>query len=829
MYNSQAPTTTNPNGKEFIIADGPPFANGALHIGHAFNKILKDTIARFKLLQGYKVRYENESCSFFRLQPAWDCHGLPIEVKAIKAGNDALDPVELRDKCKQFAETSIKNQLAEMMSWGLLIDTTNIIKTTDPKYEAKQLRIFAQLVRKGLVYSALRPVHWSLSSKTALAEAELEYKDIKGVQAWYKVRLVGEGNVHALVWTTTPWTVPVNEAIAFNPNLDYVIAEYAQGTFIIAQKSLESTFSAPPKSIRPIKLSGMEYEWQGRKPFLPAEWVTEVGTGLVHVAPCYGENDFALAQEFNLPVPDIFNDDGSYGCFKDIEEATEYYLRLAWKHEPYIHTNHAIDWRTHHHVITRCTKQWFLNISRDRPELERAIHQASFIPARGKERLKEMIQTRDAWCISRQRAWGVPIPAIEGEGGSRILDSNVIEEFADYVENDSSNAWWQMDSFTGRKIVKPVETMDVWFDSGTMWANLPSMADIYVEGIDQFRGWFQSSLILSVLSKVDTMKAPFRTLLAHGFVLDKDGNKMSKSLGNVIEPSNVILQYGLDTLRYWACSNDWTKSIMVSNEHLKQAQVGLQVIRGALRYMQGNLGDFKEPIEVNEMRTIDKIAIARTNELIREYSHHMQMYNFQLALATIQSYLQHLSAFYFDSVKDRLYCGFRDERRQIQTVLHYIKGCITALVYPILPLLVEEILSVENGSSGLNWPKVLPADPELLRLGEKLEKFKSVSSMIRQRGSKGFYIPEGEAKLEISEREANEILQAAETTFTTSHQCDTLVYEWTQMQFDHGMVLDVGCKEMPLKECPRCRLANRAHDKELCDRCERVMSAAKLE
>ena len=447
---------------------------------------------------------------------------------------------------------------------------------------------------------------------------------------------------------------------------------------------------------------------------------------IFHVAPCYGENDFSLAKEFNLPVVDLFNDDGSYGQFKNIEEATEHYLSLAWKHEPYTHTNHAIDWRTHHPVITRCTKQWFLDTFRDRSKLEHAMNQASFIPARGRDRLREMLGARDAWCISRQRAWGVPIPAIEGENGNRVLDASVIEEFADHVERESSSTWWQMDTFAGRRIAKPVETMDVWFDSGTMWANLSSAADIYIEGVDQFRGWFQGSLILSVLGRREGEKgeAPFRTLLAHGFILDKDGNKMSKSLGNVIEPSSVIMKYGLDVLRYWACSNDWTKSVMISEEHLKQAEAGVQTIRGALRYMQGNLGDFKEPVGMSEMRTIDRLAIARTNDLIREYSHHMQTYNFQLALAVLQSYMQRLSAFYFDSVKDRLYCGSEDERCQVQTVLHYVKECITALVYPILPLLVEEVLSVENKTNKLGWPKALPADPELLRLGEDLQRLK---------------------------------------------------------------------------------------------------------
>lgn len=753
-------------------------------------------------------------------------------MKAIKAGNDSrLDPLELREKCKQFAETSIKDQLAEMMSWGLYIDTTNVIRTMDSNYEAKQLRIFAKLVEKGLIYSALRPVHWSISSKTALAEAELEYKDIEGRQAWYKVPLIDEDDIHALVWTTTPWTIPANEAIAFNPNFEYVIVEYAQGTFILAQKCLESIFSVSPKSIRSINLNDKRYEWQGRKSFLPAEWVTEVGTGLVHIAPCYGENDFALAKEFDLPMVDFFNDDGSYGTFKNIEEATEHYLNLAWKHESYTHINHAIDWRTRHPVITRCTKQWFLDISRDRSKLERAINQASFIPARGKDRLREMIGTREVWCISRQRAWGVPIPAIEGENGDRFLDHTVIEEFANHVENESSSAWWQMDTFAGRKIAKPVETMDVWFDSGTMWASLPSTADIYIEGIDQFRGWFQSSLILSVLGRngdEGEVRAPFGTLLAHGFILDKDGNKMSKSLGNVVEPCKVIMRHGLDALRYWACSNDWTKSVMISEEHLKQAEANVHAVRGALRYMQGNLGDFKEPVEVNEMRTIDRIAIARTNELIREYSHHMQTYNFQLALATLQSHLQHLSAFYFDSIKDRLYCGDENERRQIQTVLHYIKECITALVYPILPLLVEEVLSVEGRSDRLSWPKALSADPELLRLGENLQKLKSASSVIRQRGSKTFCIPEGQTKLGITECEVNEILQAAGTTFETS-QHDTLTYEWRQIQLDDCTVLDIGFREVVLEECPRCWLSNRIRDRELCDRCASVVCNVKLE
>ena len=680
------------------------------------------------------------------------------------------------------------------------------------EYEARELRLFADIVERGLVYEDLRPVHWSTSSRTALAEAELEHVDTLGVQAWFAFPTSIDG-CSTLVWTTTPWSLPANVAIAYSPHLEYVKIVLDGQSFIVARKAASALFPEATMG-ESVDLVGLTYG-QGR-PFVPADFVTDNGTGLVHVAPCYGLDDFAVSKRYGLETIDLLNDDGSFknGQFQSLSDANEFYLKQAFRYAPYTHKDAPVDWRTKQPTIIRCTRQWFIDIKRDQSLMEKAVDAVTWMPESGRQRMLEMLRIRDQWCISRQRAWGVPIPAILKDG-KRHLDPDIIRAFAERVEAEGSGSWYSMDTEKafGFKKAEPVETLDVWFDSGTMWASSDKQADLYIEGTDQFRGWFQASLLTSVLARQGT---PFQTLLAHGFVLDAQGNKMSKSLGNVIEPSAVVDRYGLDVLRYWVASSDWTKSVALSDEHLRQATTNVQSIRNVLRFMKANLYDFDDPVAFTELRALDCIALAVTHQLISDMTAHMNAFNFQQACITLQLFLQDFSANYLDSIKDRLYCSPARsvERRSAQTALFFGLNCLNRLVYPLAPILAEEVYGDPSCPIGLSdWPTPLPFDPELLTLYDTLRAIKAHVCAFRNLKDKNrtsFVVSNFNS---IPPHELGEILQGVRTDYAVADDSGA---------FSVVPGTDIGVKVYLSKdhECSRCWLAASTSPDGLCSRCQ---------
>lgn len=748
-----------------------------------------------------------------RLRPAWDCHGLPIELKALQSASNKASVDERRQRCREFCEQSIERQKADMHSWGLLLDHANPIKTMSNEYEVRELCVFAEIVERGLVYEDLRPVHWSTSSSTALAEAELEHADTLGVQAWFAFPTSIDG-CSALVWTTTPWSLPANVAIAYSPRVEYVKVVLSGQRFIMAREAASTSFPEAAIVEESVDLVGLTYG-QGR-PFIPADFVTSNGTGLVHVAPCYGLDDFALSKRHGLATIDLLNDDGSFtsGQFQSLSDANDFYLKQAIRHAPYIHKDAPIDWRTKQPTIVRCTRQWFIDIRQKQGGIEEAVEAVTWIPEGGRQRMLEMLRLRDQWCISRQRAWGVPIPAIIKDG-RRHLDPEIIRAFAARVEREGGGSWYSLDTegAFGFKKAEPVETLDVWFDSGTMWASGDKQADLCIEGIDQFRGWFQSSLLTSVLAG---QRAPFQTLLAHGFILDAQGGKMSKSLGNVVEPSEIASRYGLDVLRYWVASSDWTKSVTLSEEHLRQAAAGVQSIRSVLRFMKANLYDFDDPVAFAELRTLDRIALALTHQLIGDTTAHMNAFNFQQTCSALQLFLQDFSANYLDSIKDRLYCSpaRSAERRSAQTALFFGLNCLNRLVYPLAPILAEEVHGDPSQPIGLSdWPAPLPFDPELLTLYDTLRAIKAhacARKSPKDKNRTSFVVSNFNA---IPPHELNEILQGVRTDYIAADSS-------APFSMVPGTAIGVNASVSTDYECPRCWLAASASPDGLCLRCQ---------
>lgn len=582
----------------FTIHDGPPFANGDLHIGHALNKMLKDTLLRSKIEQGYRVE----------LRPGWDCHGLPIEQKALRRSRSrTLAPAKLRAVCARFAGEAIERQRRAMLAWGLLADFDRPVLTMTPQYEATQLRVFAKFVEQNLVFMDKRPVYWSPSSETALAEAELEYHDEHlSRTSFVKFPVVGS-RLRLLIWTSTPWTLAANQAIALNPRLEYCIVRDAEGeSMVVAKSCLEFLRSRLERTLEIIGTISANEILSFRycnplvegadNPVLPADFVTgDVGTGLVHLAPAYGSDDFYVCRAHGIVEREVVTRDGLFNSaapprlrgksifdegldrmFGLLKEHQMLLAGLSYKHRyPY-------DWRSKKPVIQMVTNQWFIATERIKERLIQALDQVTIVPESGRRRFVNMIEARKDWCISRQRLWGVPIPCFyRKEDGLPVMDVEIVEHVANVVETRGSDAWWKLPisallpashQSKADELIKGNDTLDVWFDSGTFWSNhAVRQADVYIEGNDQYRGWFQSSLISSVVA---TGAAPYRTLVGCGFVVDRRGSKMSKSAGNVVAPKDIIKgggrdPYGTDILRLWTASSNFLGDV-----HLKPQTIG---------------------------------------------------------------------------------------------------------------------------------------------------------------------------------------------------------------------------------------------------------------
>lgn len=716
----------NKGNTPFVLHDGPPYANGAIHIGHALNKILKDFVLRYKTMKGFYAPYI----------PGWDTHGLPIEQALTKKGVNRKEMTvsDFRRLCHDYALEQVKMQKVQFKRLGILGEWDNPYITLNPTFEADQLRVFGAMAAKGLIYKGLKPVYWSPSSESALAEAEIEYEEVTSPSIYVAFE-IAEGarkGQKLIIWTTTPWTLPANLAISANPTLTYVVVEN-QGIKYIVAKSLLEKVSAVLKFDNPQVVEtflGTELEFvqyihplNGRIcPVILGEHVTDTdGTGLVHTAPGHGEDDYNVGKKYNLEILVPVDDRGMFT--KEALEFEGIYYEKAnpliieklenlgnLLHVSYFKHSYPHDWRTKKPIIFRATPQWFASIDLLKQPLLEEIKHTNWIQKWGELRIHNMIKDRNDWCISRQRAWGVPIPVFYAENGEAILDQAVIDHVASIVEEKGTNAWLDLDAkallpkgFThpgspNGIFRKETDIMDVWFDSGSSHKllarrGLSYPADLYLEGSDQYRGWFNSSLITGVALYG---KAPYKAVVSHGFVLDKDGRAMSKSLGNTTDPLKITSEMGADILRLWVSSVEYASDVRIGDQLMKQVSESYRKIRNTFKFLLSNLFDFNpttDLIPYNQLGSLDKVMLHKLEDLKQSVYEAFDQYRFDVVYRQVNNYMiNDLSAFYLDYTKDILYVESQKGllRRSVQTVLYEQLMTLLKVLNPILPHTTSE-------------------------------------------------------------------------------------------------------------------------------------------
>ncbi|GEK32637.1 isoleucine--tRNA ligase [Kurthia sibirica] len=716
----------------YILHDGPPYANGDLHMGHALNKVLKDMINRHRSMTGYFAPYV----------PGWDTHGLPIEHALTKKGHDRkkMTTAEFRDLCMTYAYEQVENQREQFRRIGVRGDWENPYITLKPEFEAHQIGVFGKMAEKGFIYKGLKPVYWSPSSESALAEAEIEYQDVTSPSIYVAFTVQDGKNILTsdekfIIWTTTPWTIPANLGISVNPAYKYIVVKANDEKFVIA-KGLLDTVAEKLSWENPVidrEIDGADLEnitakhplFDRTSLVMLGDHVTlDAGTGCVHTAPGHGEDDYQVGKRYGLETLSVVDNRGMMtedagefaGMFYDkankpISEKLKEVgalLDLTFFEHSYPH-----DWRTKKPVIYRATPQWFASIESFRDELLQAIRNTKFTPVWGETRLFNMIRDRGDWCISRQRTWGVPIPVFYAENGESIITPETISHVQDLFRDNGSNIWFQKtakellpEGFThagspNGEFTKENDIMDVWFDSGSthqgVLAERPELqypADLYLEGSDQYRGWFNSSLITSVAI---SGHAPYKSLLSHGFVLDGDGRKMSKSIGNIIAPSKVMNQYGADILRLWVASVDYTADVRISMDMLKQVSEVYRKIRNTLKFLHGNLHDFNREtdyIDYANLREVDQYMFMELQNFIDTSRKAYDHYEFATVYKAMNNFISsELSSFYLDIAKDVVYIEGNDNhaRRAMQSVMYDTLHAILKIATPIIPHTTDEM------------------------------------------------------------------------------------------------------------------------------------------
>ncbi|MBK17090.1 MAG: isoleucine--tRNA ligase [Prochlorococcus sp. SP3034] len=746
-------------GEKFTLHDGPPYANGSLHMGHALNKILKDIINKYKTLKGHKVHFV----------PGWDCHGLPIELKVLQnlkiAERKNLDVLGLRKKATEYANTQINNQKKGFKRWGIWGDWDNPYLTLKKNYESAQIGVFWEMFLNGYIYRGLKPVHWSPSSRTALAEAELEYPDqhfSKSVYVSFQVtnfdylfskvsenilEKISDLDIKKLfitIWTTTPWTLPANEAVAVNPRIFYVLAiDKNKEIFVFAKDLLEKIsikFAREFKVLCELSgsdLEGLKYKHPIKNKIcslvLGGEYITtESGTGIVHTAPGHGMDDFIVGQKYNLPITCVVDEKGNlnekslfFEGLNVLKNANDVIIEFLIQNnsllliEDYQH-RYPYDWRTKKPTIFRATEQWFASVEGFRSSALKAIDEVEWMPESGKKRIHSMVVGRGDWCISRQRSWGVPIPVFYNKNNQKILiDADTINHIQTLFKEFGADIWWEWneDKLLPKKYLndannwkKGLDTMDVWFDSGSSWAavckqreELKYPADLYLEGSDQHRGWFQSSLLTSVAVN---NKAPYKKVLTHGFALDEKGRKMSKSLGNIVDPNLIINggpnqkinpAYGADVLRLWVSSVDYSVDVPIGSNILKQLSDVYRKIRNTSRYLLGNIHDYDpriDDIEYSKLPLLDQWMLHKLVDTFEQISIAYENYEFSKFFQIIQNFcVSDLSNFYLDIAKDRLYISAPSDfrRRSCQYIISKVIENLAVLISPVLSHMAEDI------------------------------------------------------------------------------------------------------------------------------------------
>ncbi|MDR6224780.1 isoleucine--tRNA ligase [Desmospora profundinema] len=751
---------------KYILHDGPPYANGDIHIGHALNKILKDFIVRFRSLQGYDAPYI----------PGWDTHGLPIEHAVTtkkKVDRKKMDPVQFRQHCEEYAWSFINKQREQFKRLGVRGDWENPYVTLDPKYEAQQIRVFGEMVKRGHIYRGYRSIYWSPSSESALADAEIEYQDKRSPSIYVQFPVKdGNGvlpteNTFVVIWTTTPWTIPANLAIAVHADLTYTLVKVGDRQLLMAEELVDSVMQLAEieeyekgERFQGSRLSGVicRHPFYDREsPVVLGDHVTlDAGTGCVHTAPGHGAEDFELGKKYDLgilcPVDEkgkfmaeapgfegLFYEDANKVVTQKLEEEG-YLLKLTFLTHQYPH-----DWRTKKPVIFRATEQWFASIDGFRENLLEAIRQVKWTPAWGEVRLHNMVADRGDWCISRQRVWGVPLPIFYCEKCSHphITDES-IEHIASIFAKEGSSAWFAKEvadllhdgavcaECGNDTFRKETDIMDVWFDSGSSHASVLMQredaawpADLYLEGSDQYRGWFNSSLSTAVATQG---RAPYKGVLSHGFTLDGEGRKMSKSLGNVIDPLKVMKTYGADILRLWVSSVDYQADVRVSEDILKQIAEVYRKIRNTFRFLLGNLNDFdpvSDRVAMEDLDEIDRYALVQLQRLVERVTRAYENHEFHSVYSSIHHFCTvFLSQFYLDVLKDRLYIlpAADPKRRSSQTAMLEILHALVRMLNPILPHTTEEVWKYVPGTDTFSVQLTRFPQVESAYLDENVEK-----------------------------------------------------------------------------------------------------------
>jgi isoleucyl-tRNA synthetase len=739
---------------KFVLHDGPPYANGDIHLGHAVNKVLKDIIVKSKTLSGFDAPYV----------PGWDCHGLPIELQVEKKHGKNIPAAQFRKLCRDYATLQIEKQKKDFIRLGILGDWDHPYLTMDFKTEAEIIRALGKINDRGYLYQGKKPVNWCLDCQSALAEAEVEYedklspaidvsfevKDKAALERAFRVKLPADASVYAVIWTTTPWTLPANQAVCAHPELEYNLVKTGKGYLILAADLAERCLSryqlaggndrgdgtAANCFGKALENLALQHPFQARTvPMICGEHVTlEAGTGLVHTAPAHGLDDYFVGQKYHLPTDNPVGDDGKFisttpaigdtplaGVFvlkaNDIVlnglQASGHLLHQEKMQHSYPHC-----WRHKTPIIFRSTPQWFIGMEQNsqgnaslREVANKAVEDTEFFPSWGRARLESMIRNRPDWCVSRQRNWGVPMPFFVHKETMQLhpRTAELLEQVAKRVEQQGIEAWFALDAaeLLGKDAVayrKLTDTLDVWFDSGTTHAavlrqreELTFPADLYLEGSDQHRGWFQSSLLTACAMDG---RAPYRQLLTHGFTVDEKGHKMSKSSGNGIEPQDICNRLGADLLRLWIASTDYTGEISLSEEILKRVTDSYRRIRNTLRFLLANIADFdirQHALPVEQWLEIDRYALALVNKLQTEIQQDYSRYEFHAVVQKLQAFCsEDLGGFYLDILKDRLYTTAPNSqgRRSAQNALYHITQALTRLMAPILSFTAEEVWSL---------------------------------------------------------------------------------------------------------------------------------------
>lgn len=869
----------NEGNPSYILHDGPPYANGSLHMGHALNKILKDIIVRYKTMQGFYAPYV----------PGWDTHGLPIEQALTKKGvkRKEMSVAEFRKKCEEFALEQIELQKKDFKRLGVQGDFNNPYITLKPEYEAAQIRLFGEMADKGLIYKGKKPVYWSPSSESSLAEAEIEYHDKRSASIYVAFDVkdgkdVVDNDAKFIIWTTTPWTLPSNVAITVHPELTYGQYNVNGEKYIIGKDLVSDVAEQIGWNEENITLEkefkGSELEYvETQHPFVDrtslvingTHVTTDAGTGCVHTAPGHGEDDYIVSQKYDLPVISPVDDKGVFteeagqfaGQFYDkankpiTDLLTEKgaLLKLDFITHSYPH-----DWRTKKPVIFRATPQWFASIDKVRTDILDAIDQTNFKVDWGKTRIYNMIRDRGEWVISRQRVWGVPLPVFYAENGDIIMTSETVNHVADLFEQHGSNVWFEREAkellpegFTHEgspngEFTKETDIMDVWFDSGSSHRGVlearPELsfpADLYLEGSDQYRGWFNSSITTAVATRE---QSPYKMLLSHGFVMDGEGKKMSKSLGNVIVPDQIVKQKGADIARLWVSSVDYLADVRISDEILKQTSDVYRKIRNTLRFMLGNVNDFDPAVNAipeNELLEVDKYLLNRLREFTKNTLEHYDDFDYLDIYQEVQNFINvELSNFYLDYGKDILYIEARDahKRRSMQTVLYRIIVDMTKLLAPILAHTADEVWShiphvTEESVHLTHMPKVEEVNSALLEKWNKLMKLRDdVNRALEVARNEKVIGKSLEAKVIIGDNDnfkPSEFLQQfsdLEQLFITSQvEVTSNVENGTAYQYG-----DIRIEHAEGEKCERCwnystELGSVGELDHLCPRCQEVV------